>query len=128
MTDLQPFYRGDDHALKVTVRKKGEESGIDVSGWVFTSTMKLSSELPDEPEFDEQGNRQVLKTVTTAPDDDDSKTGVFYLLFKNSGTRDLIPTNYELDIQVEHLDVIRTIFKGRIQVLSDVTHEESVNE
>ena len=128
MNQLRPFYRGDDHALKVTVREKGKESGLDITGWVFTSTLKLSSELPDEPELDDQGNRQVLKTVTTAPDDPDSRIGVFYLMFRSEGTKDLIPTNYELDVQSEHNDVVKTLFKGRIQVLSDVTHEESANE
>lgn len=122
MTELQPFYRGDDHALELIVRVKGSDDAVDITGWVFTSTLKLSSEIPDQPELDEQGNRQVLQIITTAQDVDDSKNGRIYMIYPSEKTRQLIPTSYEIDVQVDRNSVIQTLVKAKIEVLADVSH------
>lgn len=124
MTELQPFYRGDDHALEVLVRVKSTKEPVDITGWVFTSTLKLSSELPDQPELDEQGNRQVLQVSTVAGDTEDSKNGRVYLVYPSDQTRQLVPTTYEMDIQSERNNITQTLIKSRIPVLSDVSHGE----
>ena len=122
MTQLAAFYRGDDHALELVVRIKDEDEPVDVTGWVFTSTLKLSSEMPDQPEFDDDGNRQVLQIQTTAEDVEDSKEGIVFLHYPASMTKDLIPTTYEIDIQVQYSGVTQTLIKGQIPVLPDVSH------
>lgn len=123
MNELASFYRGDDHAIQITVRVKDNQDPVDISGWLFTLTMKLSSELPDEPELDDQGNRQVLQVRKQAPSgDDDSQAGRIVLVLPHIQTRQLIPTIYQQDIQISHQQTIRTLIAGRIQVLPDVTH------
>ena len=124
MTELQPFFRGDDHALEVIVRVRDSEDAQDITGWLFTSSLKLSSELPDQPELDEQGNRQVLQVVKEAEDNDDSRNGRIYLLYPSEQTAQLIPTRYEMDIQCERNDITQTLIKARIEVLADVSHGE----
>ena len=122
MTVLAGFYRGDDHALELVVRIKDEDSPLDITGWVFTSTMKLSSEMPDQPEFSDDGSRQVLQIQTEAEDIDDSKQGIVFLHYPARLTRDLIPTTYEIDIQVQYSGVTQTLIKGVIPVFPDVSH------
>lgn len=124
MTELQPFYRGDDHALQVTVKMKGVDDPVDITGWTFTSTMKLSSELPDQPQLDDDGHRVVLQIKTDAEDNEDSKAGRIDLLYPSAQTGQLIPTKYDIDIQVSRNNIIQTLVKAKIQVLSDVSHGE----
>lgn len=119
---LKGFYRGDDHAFELVVGIKDEDEPVDITGWQFVSTMKLSSELPDTPEFDDNGNRQVLQVQTEAEDVDDSKQGIVFLHYPKAMTRDLIPTLYEIDIQVTYSGVTQTLIKGQIPVLPDVSH------
>ncbi len=122
MTQLAGFYRGDDHVLEVIVRVKDTGDPINISGWLFTSTLKLSSELPDTPEFDDSGNRQVLQITAEADDTDDSAAGRVYLLYPASMTKDQIPTTYEIDIQVQFSGSTRTLVKSSIEILPDVSH------
>ncbi len=121
--ELQPFYRGDDHALQVTVRVQDDTDPLDITGWLFTITLKLSSEMPDAPQLDEQGNRQVLQVRKTAPDNADSQIGIIELLLPHDQTVDLLPVRYQVDIQVEYDRIVQTLVMGRITVLSDVTHD-----
>lgn len=123
VTQLQPFYRGDDFALEVQLRQKESQTPIDITGWVLTSTMKLSSELPDNPQMNDTGQRQVLQVIKVVPDNDDARQGRATLLFPHEETEQLIPTTYQLDIQAEVSDSVTTLMKGKIQVLSDVTRD-----
>jgi len=124
MTELQPFYRGDDHALEVVVRLKDEhkQEPVDITGWLFISTLKLSSELPDQPALDEDGNRQVLQIQTEAEDGEPAQEGRIILLYPSDMTKDLIPTTYDMDIQVQFSGVTQTLIKSQITVLADVSH------
>ena len=123
--NLSPFFRGDDHTIRVLVTQRDSDDPVDVTGWVVTSTMKLTTEIADDDEFDDDGYRQVLKTSVTAPDNEDSQAGIFYLTFPSSGTRQLIATEYEIDIQSEASNVVRTLYAGRVEVQPDVTWEVS---
>ena len=123
VVQLQPFYRGDDFALKVSLKTKTSQTPVDITGWVLTSTMKLSSEIPDFPQLKDNGNRQVLQVTSKVSDNEDAKNGIAHLLFPHKETQELIPTTYQLDIQAEVGDSVTTLMKGRIEVLSDVTHD-----
>ncbi|WP_420588236.1 hypothetical protein [Bacterioplanoides sp.] len=125
LIQLQPFYRGDDHALQVLVKVKDSEEALDITGWEFTSTMKLSSELPDQPALDDQGNRQVLQVVKVADANDDSRAGRIDLLYPAAETRQLLPTSYEMDIQCQRNGITQTLVKATITVLADVSHGDS---
>ncbi len=123
MTELPGFYRGDDHCFEVLVKVKDTDQPVDITGWLFTSTMKLSSELPDQPELDDQGNRQVLQVSTLASDGPDSKEGRVFIIYPHVKTAELLATNYQMDIQSNRAGVVQTLIKGVIPVMADVTHE-----
>ena len=120
---LQPFYRGDDFALEVSLKNKTSQDPVDITGWVLTSTMKLSSELPDTAQLDDNGHRQVLQVIKKVPAGDDASNGIAKLLFPHDQTAELIPTTYQLDIQAEVSDSVTTLVKGKIKVLADVTRD-----
>ena len=128
MTELSGFYRGDDHALRIVIKEKGSNDPVDVTDWYFISSMKLSSEMPDTPELDDEGNRQVLKVDVMALAGAESEAGECTLLFPHDKTRQLIPTTYQIDIQRTYQDSVITIFRGTIPVLSDVTHDVGLSE
>ena len=123
VTELNPFFRGDDFALQVTLKNKADQSPVDITGWCLSSTMKLSSELPDYPQMDSKGNRQVLQVIHQVPDSDDAKNGIARLLFPHDQTQTLIPTTYQLDIQAEAGDSVMTLMKGLVRVNADVTRD-----
>lgn len=122
MIELQPFYRGDDLVLDICVRNKATQQPMDVSGWLFDSSMKLSAELPDYPELDQQGNRQVI-TTTTLADGEEAKKGEVRLLFGSKQTAELLATKYRVDIQAVVSGAVQTLFYGSIAVIADVTHK-----
>lgn len=123
MIQLNPFYRGDDFALEVKLRTKSAGEPVDISGWFLVSTLKLSSELPDNPQLDDDNNRQVLQVFTRVPANEDAQNGIAHLLFGHEQTAQLIPTTYQIDIQAEIGDSVTTLMKGKIRVLSDVTRD-----
>ncbi len=125
MTELQPFYRGDDLALEMTVRDQSTQAPVDVTGWIFDSSMKLSSELPDTPELDKQGHRQVI-TTTTLADGAEAEKGEVRLLFKSTQTAQMLATRYQVDIQAVYYGVVQTLYKNTITVLADVTHKGAI--
>lgn len=122
MTELQPFYRGDDLILAMQVRHKDTQQPVDVTGWLFDSSMKLSTELPDYPELDAQGYRKVISTSTLA-EGEEAEKGRVHLLFPSDQTAQLITTGYRVDIQAVVAGAVQTLFDGRIRVLADVTHK-----
>lgn len=128
VTALSGFYRGDDHALRLVIKEVGSGDPVNVSGWLFISTLKLSSEMPDQPELDESGNRQVLRTEALALDDDNAQAGECTLLFPHEKTAQLIPTTYQIDIQRTYQNSVITVFRGTIPVLSDVTYDSGLSQ
>lgn len=128
VSELSGFYRGDDHALRLVVKEAVSGDPVDVSGWLFISTLKLSSEMPDQPELDDDGLRQVMTTQTLAPVDEVSLVGECTLVFGHDQTRELIPTTYQMDIQRTFQDSVITVFRGTIPVLADVTYESGLSK
>lgn len=123
MTELPAFYRGDDFALEITVRDKESQSPINIADWVLVSSMKISSELPDDPQMTDDGSRQVLRVVKVVMPGDDATKGRVQLLFPHEQTAELLPIKYQIDIQAEHGDTVMTLLKGTIDVQSDVTRD-----
>ncbi len=122
MSQLAGFYRGDDHALLVRIKEEKTGDPVDVTGWKFISSLKLSSEMPDQPELDDAGNRKVL-SVEAIGDGDEAKIGECTLLFPHDKTSQLIPTTYQIDIQRTYQNSVMTIFRGKVPVLPDISRE-----
>jgi hypothetical protein len=110
---LFEVYRGDDYSLRLEI-KDSNQVAVDITGWSFKATMKLSTEMPDE-EAGLQLDIDALDTVEAA-------NGVFYLLLPKEQTKDLIPTGYFFDLQRESGGMVSTLFAGKVLVKADVTH------
>ncbi len=113
MTELPGFYRGDDHTIRVEFRNKADNSLVDVSGWQFTCTMKLSSESPD--------SEGIQVTYTAHDNPVPSMVGVALLSFTSRQTRNLLPTKYEVDIEKRVNGFTQTVVKTKILIKPDVT-------
>ena len=114
---LAGFYRGDDHSIGLHFQNHDTAEPIDITGWQFVSTLKLSMAMADS------GNLQVRYTV---PEEvDSSLKGNAILNFPHQQTRQLIPATYWIDVQVTIGQQVRTLFVGKIPVWSDVTRSES---
>lgn len=110
---LFEMYRGDDYTMQLTFEDELSQA-IDVTGWELKSTMKLSTELPD----DDPTNVQVdIGPLSGA----DATNGIAYITYPNSQTGNLIPGEYLLDVQKEHLGSVLTLFTGTVTVKPDVT-------
>lgn len=114
MMTLPGFYRGDDHALKLEFRNKDTQELIDISGWSFVSTIKLSSEMPDS---------EGIQAIHTVPEGDEvgKLKGVVYLHFFHNQTINLIPADYVMDVQKTVDGNVQTLFTASIPILPDVT-------
>lgn len=123
VTQLNPFYRGDDFALEIKVRDKETQSPIDITGWVLVSSLKLSTETPDDPEMHPDGYRQVLRVLKVVTAGAEAEAGTASLLFPHDQTAELLPTRYQIDIQAEHDDTVITLLKSTIEVQADVTRD-----
>lgn len=114
---LSSFYRGDDHMLRVTITginpDTGEKEAVDITGWRFFCSLKLSTEEPD-------ANAPVM-IDTGELSGQDAEQGRVYIHLPSSQTRNLLPTTYWVDIQRVLNGVVTTILVGKIKVLPDVT-------
>ena len=113
MTELPGFYRGDDHTYLMTFRNRDTQELIDITGWLITSTIKLSSEMPDS----EGIQSRYLADADTLP----SMEGKAVLHFTSDQTRNLIPTRYQIDFQKIESGLTQTLFTGYLTVKADVT-------
>lgn len=114
---LAGFYRGDDHYIGLHFQDHDTAEPIDITGWQFVSTLKLSMAMADT------GNLQVRYTVPKEM----SKLlkGNVILKFPHQQTNQLIPATYWIDVQVTIGQQVRTLFVGQIPVWSDVTRDEN---
>ena len=110
--DLFELYRGDDFILMLNIADESENS-VDITGWRFWATMKLSSELPDE---EAPVKVDIPPLEGTAP-----SMGIAEILLPAEQTKALIPTRYAFDIQCERDGMISTVFSGTVKVKGDVT-------
>lgn len=87
---LAGFYRGDDHSIGLHFQDHDTAEPIDITGWQFVSTLKLSMAMADT------GNLQVRYTV---PENIDvSLKGTAFLKFPHQQTGLLIPATYWIDV------------------------------
>ena len=117
MTELPGFYRGDDHTYLLVFRDRETEELIDITGWLITSTIKLSSEMPDS----EGIQARYLADEDALP----SMEGKAVLTFNSDQTRNLIPTRYQIDFQKFQAGMTQTLFTGYLTIKADVTRGPS---
>ena len=109
---LFEMYRGDDYSLRVEIT---DDSGvaIDITGWSFSSSMKLSVFMED--------SEAPVSVDVPAVSGAEAEAGVVYVTYPSDQTKDLIPTKYAVDIQRVYNDKVITVLSGDVQVLGDVT-------
>ncbi|CAM3844667.1 hypothetical protein [Parendozoicomonas haliclonae] len=109
---LKPFYRGDTRPYTVSLRDEAD-TPIDISGWVLSCTMKLSTEQPDS-----EAPVRVSNTISSA----DGVAGVAPVVLPKEQTQNLLATVYQIDFQLESPEgAVTTLFAGEVEVLADVT-------
>ena len=109
---LFEMYRGDDFTFKLQVVDTNDEP-VDISGWAFKCTMKLSTEHDD-------ANAPVQVNIPPR-DDEEATNGFCYVSLPAEQTRNLKPALYYFDLQRESNGSVSTIFIGRVKVHADVT-------
>lgn len=115
--NLNPLHRGDDILLRFTLRD-GDDSPIDVSGWAFTFTMKLSPNITDD-----DAHVQVSTTVTNPVQ---AQGGIVDIELPNQQTSNLLPTSYHWDLQVvKSGGKITTLYTGKVKVVADITRNQN---
>ena len=122
MVTFEEFYRGDDYALKIVFTVPDPVTGtrvpVDITGWEFFSSFKLSPMLPDA-----EAPVQIHVPPVAGSD---AGQGVLYLVYPASQTKNLLPAKYWVDIQRVYQGTVTTLVQGRINVLADVTWRTTV--
>jgi hypothetical protein len=108
MSVLPDFFRGDTYPLI-----RIEYTGIDITGWIFTLTMKTSLD-------DETPALQVQVTATGV----DATEGKASIVITSEMTSSLTPKTYVMDIERRipgSPDNVKTIVFQKIKCMQDVT-------
>lgn len=114
-TVLFELYRGDDKSFNVSVVEDGTGDPVDITGWVFKSTMKLNPlTSPDDTDAPLQIDIPALSGAAAV-------TGLFTLTLPKEQTELLTPGVYFFDLQGEVSGAVSTIVSGRVRVKADVT-------
>lgn len=113
LPQLFSMYRGDDYTVKLTFTDD-QTAPIDITGWVLKSTLKISPEMSDDADL-------VVKVDVPALIGTDATNGIAYLTYPHEQTRNMVPGQYFLDVQKEHMGAVATVLKGTLTVDSDVT-------
>jgi hypothetical protein len=87
---------------------------VDITGWAFKSTMKLSTELSDD-EAEVKVDMDNLSGVS-------AEAGVVYIEYPSAQTQALLPRTYYVDLQRVLNGKVSTVFVGTVLVKADVTH------
>ena len=106
------MYRGDDYTLRVVITDN-DDVPVDITGWSFSSSMKLSV-------FMEDSEAPVSVDVPTVSGPE-AEAGVVYVTYPSDQTKDLIPTQHVVDLQRVYNGKVVTILSGAVSVLGDVT-------
>ena len=113
---LFEMYRGDDFTLRIVITDS-DDVPVDITGWSFSSSMKLSVFMEDS-EAPVSVNVPAVSGVEAA-------AGVVYVTYPSDQTKDLIPTKYAIDIQRVFNGKVITVLSGEVTVLGDVTRRTS---
>ena len=106
------LYRGDDCSLRVVITDENK-TPIDITGWAFQATLKISTEMPDD-----QATVQVDIPPVEGPS---AQQGVVYVHLPREQTMHLIPAPHFFDLQRLYNDKVSTVVMGRVTVKPDVT-------
>ena len=109
---LFEMYRGDDYTLRVEITDSNAVA-IDITGWSFISSMKLSTEMSDD--------YATVSVDIPAASGADAEAGIVYVVLPSAQTVNLLPTQYVIDLQLSFNGKVTTVFVGQVSVLGDVT-------
>jgi len=109
---LFEMYRGDDYTLRVEITDSNDVP-VDITGWSFSSSMKLSVFMED--------SEAPVSVDVPAASGIEAEAGVVYVTYPSNQTKDLIPTKQVIDIQRVFNGKVVTILSGAVSVLGDVT-------
>ena len=109
---LFEMYRGDDYTLRVVITDN-DDVPVDITGWSFSSSMKLSVFMED--------SEAPVSVDVPAVSGVEAEAGVVYVTYPSDQTKDLIPTKYAIDIQRVFYGNVITILSGEVTILGDVT-------
>lgn len=110
MAALPDFFRGDTYVFSV------EHPGVDVTGWLFTWTLKSAPE-------DATPALQVQHTAGSGPLDD-AVNGVVFISLDSVTSAGLTPGSFVCDVERRipgSPPLVRTLVHQKIRVLRDVT-------
>ena len=113
---LFEMYRGDDYTLRVVITDN-YDNAVNITGWSFSSSMKLSVFMED--------SEAPVSVDVPAVSGAEAEAGVVYVTYPSNQTKDLRPTKYAVDIQRVYNDKVITVLSGDVQVLGDVTRRTS---
>ena len=106
------LYRGDDYTLRVVITDSADVP-VDITGWSFISSMKLSTVLEDSD--------APVSIDVPAVSGPEAEAGIVYISYPNDQTADLLVTDYVVDLQRVFNGKVTTVFSGKAKVLGDVT-------
>jgi len=106
------MYRGDDYTLRVVITDN-DDVPVDITGWSFSSSMKLSVFMED--------SEAPVSVDVPAVSGVEAEAGVVYVTYPSDQTKDLIPTQHVVDLQRVYNGKTVTVFSGIVNVLGDVT-------
>ena len=106
------LYRGDDYTLRVVITDSADVP-VDITGWSFSSSMKLSVFMED--------SEAPVSVDVPAVSGIEAEAGVVYVTYPSNQTKNLIPTQYVMDLQRVYNGKVVTVLSGAISVLGDVT-------
>ena len=109
---LFEMYRGDDFTLRVVITDSADVP-VDITGWSFSSSMKLSIYMEDS---------EAEVSVSVPPVSGvEAELGVVYITYPSDQTKNLLPVPYAVDLQRVFNGNVVTVFAGTVNVLGDVT-------
>ena len=109
---LFEMYRGDDYTLRVVITDNYDNT-VNITGWSFSSSMKLSVFMED--------SEAPVSVDVPAVSGVEAEAGVVYVTYPSDQTKNLIPTQYSVDLQRVFNTKTVTVFSGVVDVLGDVT-------
>ena len=118
LPQLFEMYRGDDYALRVDFTDV-EGNPVPITGWAFKSTMKLSTEIPDE-EAEVQVDIEPVSGMY-------ADNGILYIEYPSAQTKDLLPRTYYVDLQRILNGKVSTVMVGTANIKADVTKQLNID-
>lgn len=113
LIDLKPLYRGDDRNINLAFTDSN--GAIDITDWKIYFTVK-------HHDTDSDADAAIKKDTSTHSDPTNGKSEIE---LTNGETGMLTPGKHVYDIQIKKADgTVKTIMKGKIKILQDVTERE----